>query len=117
MVDVTLARTKTKAFPYNTSQPVHFAGKFQALVQTKKRYTVATFFIVEDDDSGNLMSAQTVKELGLISLHLNKLSTQKSPRETPTFPKTKDKHLIKIFAQKKEVFNGIEGTEDYFKHR
>ena len=44
MVDVTLARTTTKAFPYNTSQPVHFVGKFQALVQTKKRSTVATFF-------------------------------------------------------------------------
>ena len=53
------------------------------------------------------MSAQTAQELGLISLHLNKLSTQKAPRETPTFPKTKDKDLIKILEQNKEVFNGI----------
>ena len=107
MVDVTLARTTTKAFPYNTSQPVHFVGKFQALVQTKKRYTVATFFVVEDDNSGNLMSAQTAQELGLISLHLNKLSAQKSSRETTTFPTTKDKDLIKILEQNKEVFNGM----------
>ena len=76
-------------------------------MQTKKRCTVATFFVVEDDDSGNLMSAQTAQELGLISLHLNKLSTQKAPRETPTFQKTKDKDLIKILEQNKEVFNGI----------
>ena len=107
MVDVTLARTTTKACPYNTSQPVHFVGKFQALVQTKKRYPVATFFVVEDDNSGNLMSAQTAQELGLISLHLNKLSTQKSPRETTTFPTTKDKDLIKILEQNKEAFNGV----------
>ncbi len=107
MVDVTLARTTTKTFPYNSSPPVRFIGKFQALVQTKKRYTVATFFVVGDDDSGNLMSAQTAQELGLIELHLNKLSAQKSPGETPTFPKTKDKDLIKILEKNKEVFNGL----------
>ena len=94
MVDVTLDRTTTKAFPYNSSQPVQFIGKFQALVQTKKRYTFATFFVVGDDNSGNLISAQTAQELGLIDLHLNKLSTQKLLGETPTFPKTKDKDLI-----------------------
>ena len=107
MVDATLARTTTKAFPYDSSQPIQFIGKFQALVQTKKRYTVATFFVVDNDHSGNLMSAQTAHELGLISLHLNKLSTQKSPRETLVFRQTKDKDLIKIFEQNKEVFNGL----------
>ena len=107
MVDVTLARTSTKAFPYNSLQPVQLIGKFQALVQTNKRYTVAIFFVVEDDNSGNLMSEQTAQELGLISFHLNKLSAQKSPRKTPTLPDTKDKDLIKILEQNKETFDGL----------
>ena len=107
MSDVTLGHTTTKAFPYNSSQPVQFIGKFQALVQTKKRYAVATFFVVDNDNSGNLMSAQTAQELGLISLHLNRLSTQSSSREPPIFPQTKDKDLIKILQQNAEVFNGL----------
>ena len=105
--DVALAHTNTKAFAYNSSQPVHFIGKFQALVQTKKRYTVATFFVVSNDNSGNLMSAQTAQELGLISLHLNTVSTKTSLRDTPSLPITNDKALTDILEQHKEVFDGL----------
>ena len=107
MSDVALAHTKTKAFAYNSSQPVHFVGKFQALVQTKKRYTVATFFVVNDENSGNLMSAHTAQELGLISLHLNAVSVKAALRDNPLLPVTKDKALSEILAQHKEVFHGL----------
>ena len=107
MSDVALAHTKTKAFAYNSLPPVHFLGKFQALVQTKKRYTVATFFVVSDENSGNLMSAQTAQELGLISLHLNTVSAKAALRDKPILPVTKDKALSEILAQNIAVFDGL----------
>ena len=107
MSDVALAHTKTKAFAYNSLQPVHFLVKFQALVQTKKRYTVATFFVVSDENSGNLMSAQTAQELGLISLHLNTVSAKAALRDKPILPVTKDKALSEILAQNIAVFDGL----------
>ena len=107
MSDVLLAHIKTKAFEYNSSQPMHFIGKFQVLVQEKKRYTVATFFVVNDDNSGNLMSAHTALDLGLISLHLNAVSAKAALRDNPILPVTKDKALSEIIAQHREVFHGL----------
>ena len=79
--------TRAKAFPYSSSQPVTFKGKFQAVTETKKRYAVATFFVVNSSNSGNLLSAQTAQELGLISLNLCKLAAN----NTPNLPQTQDK--------------------------
>ena len=107
MSDITLDHTKTKAFAYKSSQPVHFIGKFQALVQTKKRYTVATFFVVDDENSGSLMNAQTAQELGLISLHLNMVSAKTPLRDKPILPETNDKALSKILVQNTDVFDGL----------
>ena len=42
--EVTLKSTKTKAFAYNQSEPVNFLGKLEAVVETRKRMTVATFY-------------------------------------------------------------------------
>ena len=107
LADVALAHKKTKAFAYNSSQPVQLIGKFQALVQTKKSYIVATFFVDDDEHSGNLLSAQTTQELGLISLHLNTISAKTPLRDKPIVPVTTDKALSEILMQHKEVFDGL----------
>ncbi len=43
MQDITLNRTNTKAFAYNTTSPVEFLGKFEGVIETRKRISVATF--------------------------------------------------------------------------
>ena len=51
MKDVKLTRTNMKAFAYSKKSPVEFIGKFEALIETKKRMSVATFFgIVQNMD-------------------------------------------------------------------
>jgi hypothetical protein len=57
---------------------VQFLGKFEALIETKKRIAVATFYVAKTTNSGNLISATTAQELGLISLNPNKVSTTKN---------------------------------------
>ena len=62
-----LSRTNTKAFAYNTSSPVEFLGKFEAVIETRKRMTIATFYVAKGESCGNLLSLNTAQELGLVS--------------------------------------------------
>ena len=103
MKDAHLLETHAKAFPYNSSKPVTFKGKFQAVVETKKRYAVATFFVVNSSNSGNLLSAQTAQELGLISLNLCKLAVANKSN----LLQTSDKALSSSLDKHSNVFNGL----------
>ena len=103
MKDAHLLETRAKAFPYSSSKPVTFKGKFQAVIETKKRYAVATFFVINSSNSGNLLSAQTAQELGLISLNLCKLAAN----NTPNLPQKQDKALTSIVNKYSNVFNGL----------
>ena len=76
MQNITLTRTKTKAFAYGTTSPVEFVGKFDAVIETKKRISVATFYVTKAENCGNLLSLTTAQELGLISLHIDKLTSK-----------------------------------------
>jgi hypothetical protein len=55
MDGVKLKTTNVKAFAYNAQTPVKFLGKFEALIETRKRVAVATFYVVKTLDSGNLI--------------------------------------------------------------
>ena len=61
---------QTRAFAYNQSEPVNFMGKFDAVIETKKRMSVATFYVAKGQNSGNLLSLSTAQDLGLITLNL-----------------------------------------------
>ena len=71
--NVTLRNTNTQAYAYSNKTPVDFLGKFETIIETKRRYTVGVFYVVNEYDSGCLLSSQTAQELSLISLHLNKI--------------------------------------------
>ena len=90
-----LKPTNIKAFAYTATKPVQFVGKFEAAIETRKRVTVATFYETKTTDSGNLISSQTAQELGLISLHLHKVSS------------TNDNKLDGILEKHAKVFNGL----------
>ena len=96
MDGVHLKKTNIKAFAYMSDKPVRFIGKFEAIVETRKRVTVATFYVANKPDSGNLISALTAQELGLISLHVHSIS-----------PSTGDKKIDQILHQHANVFHGL----------
>ena len=68
-------------------------GKLQTLVESRKRITVATIYVTEQDGRC-LLGNNTAQELGLISLHLNKIGMSANFRKqnniTNTHP-VKDK--------------------------
>ena len=90
-----LSRTNTKAFAYNTNSPVEFLGKFEAVIERRKRMTVATFYVAKGERCGNLLSLTTAQELGLVSIHVDKITT-------------KDTRVLEnIFQKNKEIFTGL----------
>ena len=89
-----LSRTNTKAFAYNTNSPVEFLGKFEAVIETRKRMTVATFCVAKGESCGILLSLNTAQELGLVSIHVDKLTT-------------KDRALETLLQKNNEVFPGL----------
>ena len=100
MGNVKLQSTQTKAFAYDCTKPVQFSGKFNAAIETKKRFTVATLYVVKgSNNSGNLMSLSTAKDLGLISLHINQV-------------KTKDGSIDNILQKHSKVFDGLGKLKD-----
>ena len=79
---------------------MQFSGKFNAAIETKKRFTVATLYVVKgSNNSGNLMSLSTAKDLGLISLHINQV-------------KTKDGSIDNILQKHSKVFDGLGKLKD-----
>ena len=95
MKDIKLQQTTVKAFAYNSTKLVKFLGKFEETIETRKRVTVATFYVTQTSNSGNLISATTAQELGLVSLHINKLSN------------TQDHKLDNILNKHAKVFHGL----------
>ena len=62
-IPFTPTRTKVKAF--GSDRPIELSGKFEAVVESKKRMTVATLYVtVQENES--LLSCNTSVELGLI---------------------------------------------------
>ena len=46
-----LQPTNVEAYAYNTTTPMKFLGKFEAAIETKRIYAVATFYVVQDAKS------------------------------------------------------------------
>ena len=70
---VTLQPASTKLFAYGSQTPLKTLGKFDALIESKKKYTMSTIHVT-DGQSGSLLSYNTARELGLITLQLNTLA-------------------------------------------
>ena len=98
---ISLQKTTTKAFAYNSTTPVPFLGKFTATVETRRKITAATFYVAQGSTSGNLLSLSTAQELDLVSLHLNNIS-----KPLPQNP-NKDPKLNDILERNAKVFDGL----------
>ena len=64
------------------------------VIETKKRISVATFYVTKAENCGNLLSLTTAQELGLISLHIDKLTS-------------KDAAIENIVQKNSKVFSGL----------
>ena len=120
---VSLRKSTTKIYAYGSTAPLPIKGRFQATIESKKRYTVSQFYVV-DGMGGNLVSAKTAQDLSLIKL-INTISgipvndDQQTPAstdtlapesETPTttheIPVVKDARIQDIINRHKTVFEG-----------
>ena len=70
---VTLQPASTRLFAYGSHTPLKTLGKFDALIESKTKYTMSTIHVT-DGQSGSLLSYNTARELGLITLQLNTLA-------------------------------------------
>ncbi|XP_065060965.1 uncharacterized protein K02A2.6-like [Rhopilema esculentum] len=114
--DPKLEKTTVKVYPYNSNSPVKLLGKFQATVETKKRITVATFYVTEGN-SGSLLGSETSQELGLVTFHINPMvSKVKDKNVKPQIASTcswipirstHDKSVDAALLANKEIFRGI----------
>ena len=64
---MTLHKSNTKIYAYGATKPLPLTGQFQATIESKTRYTVSQFYVVEGK-SGNLLSAKTAQDLSLIKM-------------------------------------------------
>ena len=113
MKGIKLLQTKVKAYPYNTTKPVQFLGKFESLIQTKSRYAVATFFVLKQENIGCLLSASTAQEMGIINVNLNKMTPEMKGKPDETQIKSDDPQINKIVQEYKSVFTGIGKLKGY----
>ena len=114
--DPKLEKTTVKVYPYNSNSPLKLLGKFQATVETKKRITVATFYVTEVN-SGSLLGSEISQELGPVTFHINPMvSKVKDKNVKPqiasicswiSIRSTHDKSVDAALLANKEIFRGI----------
>ena len=107
--NINLQKTHVRAYPFNSSEPVQMTGKFDTLIESRKRLTVATIYVTAQDD-GCLLSNTTAQELGLISLHLNQIDTQTKAlrKDKGTGLSTiNDEKVRNILHKHSKVFQGV----------
>ena len=118
---VRLEPTKTKIFIYGSSTPLKLHGCFQASIESKSRFTVSTFYVV-DGPGGNLLSAKTAQDLALIQLvntvkgiNVTKEPPQANKQDVATvnnsgkeadIPFSEDEVIDKLLEKHKNVFIG-----------
>ena len=111
MENITLKPTKVKAYPFTRSEAVRFKGKFNSVIETKSRYATATFFVLNEAQTGCLLSAETAQELGVITLRLNTLS-KKSDVQNPVCT-SHDPEISRIVSKFQDVFKGLGKLKGY----
>ena len=65
---IKIARTEKKILAYGSRIPLPSLGKFQATVETKRRFAIVTFYIAKRTSKcmGSLLELQSAVSLGLI---------------------------------------------------
>ncbi len=91
MKNVNLKPADVKAYSLNHSTSVKFMGKFGTVFETKHRLAACTFYVTESVNGGCFLSNHTAQELGLVSIHINKLNSTTNAK--------KSTHLTKLLTR------------------
>lgn len=73
---IKLTKPKTKIYAYGSKVPLSVLGTFTTEVESRRRLTSATFYVVKEDH-GSLLSCKTAQELDLIKLNINSVKQTK----------------------------------------
>jgi len=111
MKGITLKPTKVKAYPFTHSEAVSVKGKFESVIETKSRYATSTFFVLNEAQTGCLLSAETAQELGVITLQLSKLS-EKTDVQRPVL-RSHSPDISHILLKFQDVFKGLSKLKGY----
>ena len=76
------------------------------MIETKKRYTTATFYVVQGS-SGCLLSYDTASDLGLIILKVDAIKEQKSLSHEQSQRKVTSREFPQVVNDYKDVFKDI----------
>ena len=93
---LTLQKSSTKIHAYGNVHSLFVEGKFTAIVETRRRYATATFYVVQGS-SGCLLSYDTASDLGLIILKVDVIKVQKSLSHEHSQGETKSRNFRQVF--------------------
>ncbi|CAB4017519.1 Hypothetical predicted protein [Paramuricea clavata] len=108
---IKLTKTRIKAYPFNATEPARMKAKFQTTIESWKKITVATIYVTEAD-GGCLLSANTAEELGLMTLHLNQVTTTKPTSKGAQKTLIGDKRIQRIVDNYSSVLQGQGKLQD-----
>jgi hypothetical protein len=77
--NIHLKKTKTSVYAFGSREPIQLQGKFDTVIESKRRVTAVTLYAMKettDQPSTSILSYQTTLELNLITMRINKLSEQ-----------------------------------------
>ncbi|XP_066300907.1 uncharacterized protein [Branchiostoma lanceolatum] len=96
-----LQESSTVIRPYGGRGPLVVLGKFQTVVEANNRTSQTDIFVVRGT-SGNLLSYETAKKLGLVEVHIDVNATV-----------TDNGNTQGILQEYKDVFRGIGKLKDF----
>jgi hypothetical protein len=85
---ISLRKNKTRIYAFGSSEPVELKGKFEVLVDSKRRVAAATFYVTKrTQGTTSILGCETSTNLRLITMNVNsvsKVSEVKSDSVTDT---------------------------------
>ena len=89
-----LHRSKARVYAYASQSPLPMAGVFEDVIESKRKMTTAKFHVAKGNN-GNLLCLETATELGLITLNIHNVNTDKPEVSIPA----KTQHISAPQAQ------------------
>ena len=105
--EVTLKKAvDCKAYTYNSDVPVKFRGKFKTVLESKHAIVPADVYVIQGKRAGCLLSSDTAQDLGLVTLHIDRISKKEKCGNV-------DSSIKETITKHKKVFNGVGKLRNY----
>ena len=104
---ISLSNTATKIYSYGGSKPLPVLGTFTTHVESKRKLTPATIYVIRGAH-GCLLSYQTATELDLISIDTSSIASVKT--STPIASTNNSNDILKRYP---DLFTGIRKMKDF----